>query len=104
MGARQWVAAAMAGVAGFAVTALAISMVVAPRQTGYAEGVAAIGGPFMLVDDIGAPNTMRLVAAYDDPAVARARSKKPPEWLVYDLVGKTDSTVTSKLRLGSGHG
>jgi len=57
MGARQWVVAAMAGVTGFAVAALAITMVVAPRQTGHAEGVGIIGGPFTLVDDKGAPVT-----------------------------------------------
>jgi len=54
MGARQWVVAAMAG---FAVVALAIAMVVAARQTGHAQGRATIGGPFTLVDDTGAPVT-----------------------------------------------
>jgi protein SCO1 len=59
MGARQWVAAAMAG---FAVVALAITMVVAARQTGHAQGRGAIGGPFTLVDDTGAPVTEKTLA------------------------------------------
>jgi protein SCO1/2 len=62
MGARQWVVAAMAGVAGFTVVAIAITMVVAMRQTGHAEGVAAIGGPFTLVDDNGARVTEKALA------------------------------------------
>ena len=62
MGARQWVVAAMAGVAGFAVAALAITMVVATHQMGHAEGTAAIGGPFTLVDDNGAHVTEKTLA------------------------------------------
>jgi cytochrome oxidase Cu insertion factor (SCO1/SenC/PrrC family) len=54
VGARQSVVAAMAG---FAVVVLAITMVVAARQTGHAQGRVAIGCPFMLVDDTGAPVT-----------------------------------------------
>jgi protein SCO1/2 len=57
-GARQWVTAA---VAGLAVVALAITMVVASRQTGRAQS-GAIGGPFTLVDDNGAPVTEKTLA------------------------------------------
>jgi len=62
MGARHWVLAAMAGVVGFAVASLAITMVVAPRQTGHAAGVAAIGGPFTLVVDNGTTVTEKTLA------------------------------------------
>jgi protein SCO1 len=37
-------------------------MVVAARQTGHAQGRAAIGGPFTLVDDTGAPVTEKTLA------------------------------------------
>jgi protein SCO1 len=43
--------------ASFAVVALTITMVVATCQTGHAQGRGAIGGPFTLVDDNGAPVT-----------------------------------------------
>src|SRR5215472_11516137 len=56
--ARQWIVAALAGLAGFAVVALAFSLVVVPR---FAEG-AAVGGPFTLVDDNGAPVTEKTLA------------------------------------------
>jgi protein SCO1/2 len=52
----------MRGIAGVAVVALAITIVVAMRQTGHAEGLAAIGGPFTLVDDNGAPVTEKTLA------------------------------------------
>jgi protein SCO1/2 len=55
---RQWIVAALAGLAGFAVVALAFSLVVVPR---FAEG-AAVGGPFTLVDDNGAPVTEKMLA------------------------------------------
>jgi protein SCO1/2 len=55
---RLW----MRGIAGVAVVALAITIVVAMRQTGHAEGLAAIGGPFTLVDDNGAPVTEKTLA------------------------------------------
>jgi protein SCO1/2 len=58
-GGRQWVVAAMAG---FAVVALAITMVVATRETGHAQFRAPIGGPFTLVDDNGAPVTEKTLA------------------------------------------
>jgi protein SCO1/2 len=56
--ARQWIVAAMAGLVGFAVVALAISLVVVPR---FADG-AAVGGPFTLVDDNDAPVTEKMLA------------------------------------------
>src|SRR5262245_45694945 len=54
MGARQRV---VATVTGFALVALTITIVVATCQTGRAQGLGAIGGPFTLVDDNGAPVT-----------------------------------------------
>jgi protein SCO1 len=57
MRARQWVITAMAGVAGFVVVALALTLAVAPRQLAQSAGVASIGGPFTLVDDTGATVT-----------------------------------------------
>jgi protein SCO1 len=62
MRARQWIATAIGGVAGFAVVAFALTMVIAPRQIGQAAGVASIGGPFTLVDDTGATVTDRTLA------------------------------------------
>jgi protein SCO1 len=59
MGARQWVVTAMAG---FAMVALSITMVVATWQTGRAQGRGPIGGPFTLVDDNGAPVTEKTLA------------------------------------------
>ena len=56
--ARQWIVAAIAGLAGVAVVALAISLVVVPR---FAEG-AAVGGPFTLIDDNGALVTEKILA------------------------------------------
>jgi len=61
MQARQWVITAIAGVAGFAVAALAIGFVVTARQPGHA-GLASIGGPFTLVDDSGAQVTDKTLA------------------------------------------
>jgi protein SCO1/2 len=57
--ARRWVAAAMAGLA---VVALAITMVVTSHATGHAQGRGPIGGPFTLVDDNGAPVTEKTLA------------------------------------------
>jgi len=53
MRARQWIITAAAGVGGFAVVALALTLVIAPRQLAETTGVASIGGPFTLVDDTG---------------------------------------------------
>jgi protein SCO1/2 len=50
------------GIGGVAVVALAITIVVATRQMGHAEGLAALGGPFTLVDDNGAPVTEKTLA------------------------------------------
>jgi protein SCO1 len=58
---RQWVIAAIAGVLGFAVAALAIVFAVGALQTGHI-GVASIGGPFTLVDDTGAQVTDKTLA------------------------------------------
>ena len=62
MRARQWVITAVAGVAGFAVLALVLTLAIAPRQIGQAAGVASIGGPFTLVDDTGATVTDKTLA------------------------------------------
>jgi protein SCO1/2 len=62
MPARQWIITAMAGVTGFAVVALAITFVVAPRQIQEATSVAPIGGSFTLVDDTGALVTDKTLA------------------------------------------
>lgn len=59
MGIRQRVAATIAG---FAVVALTITIVMAACQTGHAQGRGAIGGPFTLVDDNGAPVTEKTLA------------------------------------------
>jgi protein SCO1/2 len=53
---RLWISS----FAGFVVVALTI--VVAMRQTGHAQGVATIGGPFTLVDDNGARVTDKTLA------------------------------------------
>jgi protein SCO1 len=62
MGARRWIVTAMAGIAGFAIAALCVLLVFVGRQSGQADGVASIGGPFALVDDAGAPVTDRTLA------------------------------------------
>jgi protein SCO1 len=61
MQARPWVITAMAGVAGFAVAALAIAFAITARQPGH-TGIASIGGPFTLVDDTGAPVSDKMLA------------------------------------------
>ena len=62
MRARHWAITAMAGVAGFAVVALAIAFVSASPHTEQVAGIASIGGPFTLVDDTGATVTEKTLA------------------------------------------
>jgi protein SCO1/2 len=57
MRARELILATVAGVAGTAAVALAITLVAVPRQIRRPAGVASIGGPFTLVDDTGATVT-----------------------------------------------
>ncbi len=59
---RQIVVSALAAFAGFAAVALGTAYIVSSRQAGSGIGVAAIGGPFTLVDDTGAPVTERSLA------------------------------------------
>ena len=54
---RQIIVSALAAFAGFAAVALGTAYIVSSRQAGSGLGVAAIGGPFTLVDDTGAPVT-----------------------------------------------
>ncbi len=57
MRAPQIILTAMAGIAGFAFAVLCVVFVVSSHGTGH--GAAAVGGPFTLVDDTGAPVTER---------------------------------------------
>jgi protein SCO1 len=52
----------VAAIAGFAAIALAVAAIVASHQTGHAQDLAVIGGPFALVDDNGAPVTDKTLA------------------------------------------
>ena len=62
MRARHWLLTIIAGVAGFAVAALLVVVIVAVRQSGRVGGAVSIGGPFTLVDDTGAPVTDKTLA------------------------------------------
>jgi protein SCO1/2 len=55
---RLWISS----FAAFVVIALSITIVVATRQTGHAQGLATIGGPFTLVDDNGTRVTEKTLA------------------------------------------
>ena len=59
---RQIFLTALAAVAGFTAVALGTAYFVSIRQAGLGVGVAAIGGPFTLVDDTGAVVTERTLA------------------------------------------
>jgi hypothetical protein len=63
MRAGQWVITAIGGVTGFAAIAIALIFAITPRHSGEAAaGVAAIGGPFTLIDDTGATVTDKTLA------------------------------------------
>jgi len=57
MRSRQVILTAMAGIAGFALVVLCLAFALTFRGAGPGQHVAAIGGPFTLVDDNGAPVT-----------------------------------------------
>lgn len=59
---RQIILTAAAGIAGFAVMAFCLAVVLIPNGPTSAIGVASIGGPFTLVDDTGATVTERTLA------------------------------------------
>jgi protein SCO1 len=62
MQARHIILTALAAIAGFAVAAVCIGLFAFPNAVRPAVGAAAIGGPFTLVDDSGAPVTERTLA------------------------------------------
>jgi protein SCO1 len=55
MRARRWIIGIIAAIAGFAVVAVGVLFALSPRKIGQTEGIAAISGPFTLIDDSGAP-------------------------------------------------
>jgi protein SCO1 len=59
---RHWIVTAVAGLAGFAAVALCIIYAMSFGGAGHGAAVAAIGGPFNLVDDTGAPVTQKALA------------------------------------------
>jgi protein SCO1 len=59
---RQIIITAIAAIAGFAAVALGTAYFVSMRGSGTAVSATAIGGPFTLVDDTGAPVTERSLA------------------------------------------
>jgi protein SCO1 len=60
---HQWVLAALAGLLGFAAVALCIVYVVSLQRAAQSTAaIAAIGGPFKLVDDTGATVTEKTLA------------------------------------------
>ena len=62
MRSRQVILTAMAGIAGFALVVLCLAFALTFRGAGPGQHVAAIGGPFTLVDDNGAPVTENTLA------------------------------------------
>ena len=62
MRSRQVILTAMAGIAGFAFVVLCLAFALTFRGAGQGQHVAAIGGPFTLVDDNGAPVTENTLA------------------------------------------
>ena len=59
---RQLVLTVLSGVAGFAVVVVSFFAILAVRQDERAVGATSIGGPFTLVDDLGAPVTDKTLA------------------------------------------
>jgi len=62
MRSRQVILTAIAGIAGFALVVLCLAFALTFRGAGQGQHVAAIGGPFTLVDDNGAPVTENTLA------------------------------------------
>jgi protein SCO1 len=62
MRSRHWAITALSGLAGFAAVALCIAYAVSFRGSSPGTAGAAIGGPFTLTDDTGAPVTEKTLA------------------------------------------